>query len=194
MRFHIPIIVLILLIATSCGYQQIRFTKVVKTNSEKTHTTDSESSSQISQNDSYEIINKEEVIRPKVELIPSEELISILEVEHVKNTPTPTPTDTLESERDIPVDMEYLAKKAAKRASTASVLFISSSIFLFIFPFLSIPLTAIGVWFFVKSSRSRFITQEGEDELRRAKIFLIINLIVMFLIIALLAILFSAVF
>ncbi len=185
MRYLIPFIVLLFFIATSCGYQQIRFTKVAKLERVQTSITDSKVKPTKNQIRTDAITSELEL---ENEVVSGNEIIedqpTILEVQLVEKAAIPT--DTLDAQSDLPEDVVYLAKKAANRASTAKALFITSSIFLFILPFFAFIFTFIGLWFYIKSNRSRFITEAGEAHLRKAKIALIVNIALFFLLTVLL--------
>ena len=187
----LPFIALVLILTSSCGYNRIRYTKAIVSNVPE-RSVSFEANLIEEQPIFLDDIGASEQTKINTEAESHAETQSIEALEVVR--PESIPTDSVTGQEDLPIDVVYQARQAAKRASTAKVLFISRTLSIFVIAFFALILTGVGLWFYIKSFRARFITQEGEAQLQKAKIALIINVVVLVLIAALFAVLILLIF
>lgn len=175
------ILILSITLISSCGFNRIRYTKAItKPAEERSQTIKNQGSSPLFTDNIEAPMRLTADLR--VEEITKEWNVSestIFSIERL--LPSEKPSDTMETADDIPGNVVYRAHKAEKNASTAIVLFITGTVGVFFIAFFAFILTGVGLWFYIRSNRSRFITEHGERQLRRAKIALIVNLVVVLL-------------
>jgi hypothetical protein len=89
-------------------------------------------------------------------------------------------SEKIEPEEVEPTDQQKvdMAMQAEKQANTSFYLFLSGLISV-IMPLVGIILFVFGLSNFMKASNSRFITPFGEERLRVAKVFLIIDAVIL---------------
>lgn len=90
--------------------------------------------------------------------------------------------NNIEPEEEDPYDqlMVDMALEAERQANTSLYLFLSGLLG-FLLPLVGMVLFAIGLNFFVKANNARFITPLGENRLRTARIFLVIDAVILIL-------------
>jgi hypothetical protein len=95
-------------------------------------------------------------------------------------------SEKIEPEEEEPSEQEKadMAFQSERQANTSLYLFIGGLISVFM-PYVGIFLFGIGLYFFAKARNARFITPAGEERLRVAKVFLIIDAVILLLYVSL---------
>jgi len=91
-------------------------------------------------------------------------------------------SEKLEPEEEEPSDQQKveMAYQSERQANTSLYLFLSGLISVFM-PYVGIFLFGTGLYFFAKARNARFITPEGESRLNTAKVFLVIDSVILLL-------------
>jgi hypothetical protein len=103
---------------------------------------------------------------------------------------TASEIEKIEPEEEEPTDQQKveMAIQSEKQANASFYLFLIGMISV-VLPLAGIILFAIGLSHFVKASNARFITPFGEERLRTAKIFLVIDAVILLFYISLILLL-----
>ncbi|MFT5857944.1 MAG: hypothetical protein ACI865_000028 [Flavobacteriaceae bacterium] len=181
------ILILSITLISSCGYNRIRYTKAISTPTEERSQTIKDQRNSDLINDNVEVPSSlnENIRAEEITVESSENEPTIFSVEHL--LPNEQPSDTMEAADAIPEDVVYRALRAEKNATAATVLFITGTVGLVFIAFFAFIITGVGLFLYIRSKRSRFITERGERQLRKAKIALIVNLVVILLLTILIA-------
>lgn len=91
-------------------------------------------------------------------------------------------SEKIEPEDEEPSEQEKadMAFQSERQANTSLYLFLSGLISVFM-PYVGIFLFGIGLYFFSKARNARFITPKGESRLNTAKVFLVIDSVILLL-------------
>ncbi|MFT5777376.1 MAG: hypothetical protein ACI837_000308 [Crocinitomicaceae bacterium] len=172
------------LLFSSCSQQNIRFVKAGEHTNKEYRTVEVNNAEERS--NSRHILNTQSVESGEIEITEPTEFVTDevqkIESDKIDNPKASSSSPAQEnkastSPKEISDETTEQAYRAESNARTAKVIFITSSILTVLTGFLGILLMGFGIHFYVKSSRARYITAEGDRQLGFARIGLIVNLV-----------------